>query len=449
MMAPKEKKPSIVEFFRNLSGLMMDEEPNALSKSGLVFPRRFLVTDNWVLLESDENGIVKTCTQKDVCGAVSKFLDENLPSESYKWTAKTIRDFVDHWMLLVPQIPMPKPWVFASDKSLAFHRLPWDLGEAGPTPTWDELLGRMTNAAAFKVWVGSLFDEKSDRQTYIWLYGSGQNGKGAILRFLRQVFGLAFASEIVPGRNDRFWTHGLLGKRVVAFADTNEAGFPATGLFKSLTGNDAIRMEIKGGATFCSDILAMFIFASNDRPGLSSECADMRRAILCELSPIAGDANPHYGDLLWAEGGAFIGSCHRDYLALGGRPVRGDLSNLEAWVGELEDHFDSVLHEHFELAVSPKIVTALQIVDHNYNNDAPPKELPHVEAKIMSLVLHRLFSNRHDIRGFYSFLERKYGVKRTTVRLSHGVRENRYLNISLRDSWDFRPRRHVTRNPDA
>lgn len=425
-------KPSLVEFFRSLSGLLMGEELNGLKKQGLIFPKRYLVTDNWILLEATDDGLVKTCKKEDICGVVSKFLDTNIRDESYKWTAKNIRDFVDHWILLCPQIPLPKAWAFASDKSLTFHRLPWDLDEDGPTPVWDELLGRMTNAAAFKLWVGSLFDDKSDRQTYVWLYGTGQNGKGAILRFLKRVFGSAYASEVVPGRSDRFWTYGLLGKRLVAFPDTNDVGFPATGLFKSLTGDDAIRMEIKGGATFSSELAAKFLYASNDRPELSSECADMRRAILCSLASIVGEADPGYGELLWAEGGAFLGACCRDFKSSGGGIVSGDPADLAAWVSGLEDHYDAILHENFALHV-----------DHIYDKDTPKKNLPRIEAKIMSLVVHKCFTKRSDVRGFYNFIERKYGIKRTTIKLGNNQVENCYILISCRDHYDIHPKRHL------
>ncbi len=424
-------KPSIVEFFRSLSGLMMGEEINGLRRQGYVFPRRFLVTDNWLLLEASDEGIVKFCERQDIYGAVSKFLDTNIRDESYKWTAKNIRDFVDHWIYLAPQIPLPKSWAFASDAALTFHRLPWDLNESGPTPVWDELLGRMGNAQAFRLWIGSLFEDKSDRQTYIWLYGTGQNSKGAIMRFLRGVFGPAYASEVVPGRSDRFWTHGLLGKRVVAFPDTNDVGFPASGLFKSLTGDDAIRMEIKGGATFSSELVAKFLYASNDRPELSSECADMRRAILCSLEPIVGEPDPNYGEKLWLEGGAFLGGCHRDFLACGGGIVKGDPAALAAWVAGLEDHFDSILHENFVL-----------YNDHIYDIEVPKKDLPRIEAKMMSFVVHKCFNKRSDIRGFYNFLERKYGIKRTTIKVGIDQVENCYLLLECRDRYDIHPSRH-------
>lgn len=415
-----ESKPSIVELYRNLAGLMMGERPSALEKLTGPFPIQYLVTSNSVLLESDNHKVVKITTRNEIAATVMKFLDARAP-EGFQWTAKQIKDFVDYWILLCPHINLPKTWAWPEEDCYAFHRIPFT-PKPGPMPLWEELVGRIDNAEAFVLWIGSLFFDLADRQTYCWLYGEGQNGKGAILRALQKTFGSAYKADQVPERSDKFWTYWLTGKRLVAFGDTNNAAFPASGLFKSLTGGDAVRMEIKGGASFCAQLSALFIFASNERPNLSSEKADLRRAILCELSPIKGDPMPDYELNLWAEMPAFIHECLAQYQAHGFGPISADTAALEGWVNTNEDKYQAILDSEIKFESELK-------------NYAPKSEADriYIRATDMTLMLHDTFRNPNDIREFYRFLERKHKIKRKTVRIDDGKYEGRYVGLVLKD----------------
>lgn len=236
-----------------------------------------------------------------------------------------------------------------TEKGYTWHRLPWDPSE-GATPTWDTLLGRMTNQRAFRAFIGSLFFKEAENHQYCWIYGPGGDGKGAINRFLAQVFGNAYRSKQPPAPGDRFWTYGLLNARLTCFPDCNGKGFTASGLFKSLTGGDPVDVEAKGQMSFTTKLETRFIFLSNEKPTLSSERADMRRVIYCAFEDGA-EREQGFEARLWAEGGAFLTRCMQDYLEL--CPDHGDIpsdaNGIEDWVAALEEDFSALFDKHFQM----------------------------------------------------------------------------------------------------
>ncbi len=419
------EKPPIVDLYRELAGLMMreklGEEPGALEKLAGPFPTDFLVTANAVLLESNDQKIVKLSTKHDVCASVMQFVTKNLYylGEGYKWSGEVVESFVKYWTYLFPKVAMPKSWAWPDEDCHAFHRVPFTPAP-GPTPLWDELMGRMSNAEAFQLWFGSLFDAGADRQKYVWMYGGGGDGKGAVLRVLARIFGTAYRAEEVPGTKDKFWSYWLQGKRVVAFGDTNDAGFAATGFFKSLTGGDSVRMEMKGGASFCADLSCMFVFASNERPDLSSERADLRRIILCDFAPITGEPDEAYEERLWREIPAVVHRCVASYAAHGHKPIAADTESIQQWIGTLEDRHQAVVDDHFTLA--------------DRDQFDREEDIPHVSGPQMTTFLHKIFSKSKDIKDFYKYLERHYGIRRKAVKLQNKTVSQRYVGVNIKDA---------------
>ncbi len=218
---------------------------------------------------------------------------------------------------------------------------------------FNELLGRVTNHHALKCFIGSLLNENSDMQQYVWLHGKGENGKGALSRFLHKVFGEAYSSQIPPLSGDKFWTSMILGKRLVVFPDCNNQGFVTSGLFKSLTGGDPVRCEQKQQPAFTRIMTAKYLFLSNERPNLSSEKADQRRIIYCEVGQITVDADPKYEAKLWLEGGAFLASCMVAYAEAcpenGQIPIDKTNKNLADWVSTVEEPFETAWEHNFVL----------------------------------------------------------------------------------------------------
>jgi hypothetical protein len=418
--APPESKPSIVEFYRTLAGVLMREENNGLREQIADLPCSFFVTHpsrgTFQILRSDGDDIVQTVPASDVVQEVTKYIDTYLfTRKGYLWGPIQLKHFVDYWTMLARPVAQPATWRWKGDPGLTYHRLPWERGVTGETPTWDTMFERMdANGPALKQWIGSLFDPASDRQQYVWMYGQGNDGKGSLLRFLERVFGNAFKSCEVPEKGDKFWSYGnVLGKRLVAFPDTNSLGFPASGFFKMLSGGDAIPMEIKGGAAFSTRIDTKFIYGSNGRPSLSSEKADLRRIIFVEFTPMQGEPvdGAAFEERLWEEGGAFLTRCIADYQAA--CPTRGRIrpntEAIENWVGGGEDFFMSRFDDYFTHS---------------------PGAMGCDPLEFTSLV-HYLFPRRDVQREFRAWLERVFHIRRTTLRHPDGTRENVMTNVEI------------------
>lgn len=265
---------------------------------------------------------------------------------------------------------------WADEQGLTWQRLPWSR-QNGVAPTWEKLLSRMSNAGAFVAWIGSLFYEESSLHNYVWLHGNGGDGKGAINRFLQRVFGRAYRSKQPPGQENRFWAYDLLGARLVVFPDCQDGGFVSRGLFKSLTGGDPICLEAKGQMSFTASLSAKYLILSNEKPLISSEIADMRRIIYCELE--AGEYDPEFEDKLWKEGGIFLAECIEAYQVLCPRhePIKGETDQIREWVSTVEEPFEVVFAKYFKLVPEGRVLPAdMQKI---LREEWPHKRMPQLE----------------------------------------------------------------------
>lgn len=401
-----EKKPPIAALFREVAKLLMGEEPCALRKLTGPFPIDYVVTRDGVVLESNDHKIVKVTTKDSFVANVMGFLDTRLPVEidkeifglDYNWTGEQGESFYKKFIYTYPRIDMPKTWAWADDEALTFHRLPFTGREEGETPTWDELMSRTTNAKPLMAWIGSLFISESARQQYIWLFGEGGDGKGSVIRFLEAVFGDAFGSEEPPsGDGKRFWTAGLVGKRLVAFTDTNDARWPTSGLFKTISGGDSVRVELKGGKAFTMRLDAKFLFSSNERPDITSRKADLRRVIMCEFSSPA-EAIPDFEARLWAEGGAFLRKCIALYhdLCPGHGNIASDTSAIESWAAAVDDEYQATFDRIFVHETQEKCRW--------------------ISAPLYMRAIQRAYHDPRQRRAFRLWIERRYRAQRLSVR---------------------------------
>ena len=88
---------------------------------------------------------------------------------------------------------------------------------------------------------------RSDLQQFLFLSGTGGNGKGAFLNLLEMLIGTenVHSTTLPTLCENRFETENLRGMRLVIFAD--EAPYPGNlGVFLKLTGQDGVRSEAKG-----------------------------------------------------------------------------------------------------------------------------------------------------------------------------------------------------------
>lgn len=306
---------------------------------------------------------------------------------------------------------------WADERGYTYRRLPWNLGAPEwtptqrPAPTWESLLSRMSNVQAFIDWIGSLFFDESSLQNYVWIHGDGQDGKGCINRFLKRVFGDSFRSKQPKGRDDKFWTYGLLGARLVVFPDCDDSKFVRTGLFKSMTGGDPIDVEAKRGMNFTAELRAKYLIFSNERPELTSQTADLRRIIYCELGKATG-IDPKFEEKLWNEGGDFLSTCVRQYEAKypNHGPIKSEMSEIMDVVETLEEANLEVFDRLFVLDPSGTVVPGrLQIILR--------QEWP---------------KSRHCQLEFLKWLERSRGIKKRTHRTPNGVPQKTYDGMRLK-----------------
>jgi putative DNA primase/helicase len=105
-------------------------------------------------------------------------------------------------------------------------------------------------------------------QTAFILYGSGSNGKSVLAEILRELCGPSNVSAVSLGELGNSFTRlDLVDKclNLVTEAEMDGASFK-TEYFKSIVSGDAIRAEIKNGASFNFKPFAKLVFCCNNLP---------------------------------------------------------------------------------------------------------------------------------------------------------------------------------------
>ena len=335
---------------------------------------------------------------------------------TYQFDMRGLKELEQKMLNEYEPVPYPTAVNFRKDKGLCFNRLPWDYDEPGFSPLFNELMRRTSNAEALMCFIGSLFFEESDQQQYVWLYGTGKNGKGSLARFLKKCFGQACAGGLqIPRMDDKFWTASLIGKRLGIFPDANNAKFVRSSLFKSLTGEDTISIERKFKESVDVKLNTKFIFISNNKPDIVDEVSDMRRVIYCEVKPIEETFN-RYEDVLWEEGGRFLSDCIQLYR----KKVRqhGTIPTDTSQIAEIatanDDDYESIVEASLDVGS------------------------PTFRCKASHLVR---IAKAHGVRGheykkFIKFLVRKYGCEAKKIR--DGREQYRiYTNIKTKRNFEI------------
>ncbi len=316
------------------------------------------------------------------------------------------KEAAEYYLLSTDPVPSSdiKITRWKDEPGYTYRRLPW-IKKVGPCPSWDTLLSRMTNEQAFRDWIGTLFFEESYLQNYVWIYGGGGDGKGAINRFLAKVFGASYRSKqspMVGQARDKFWTYGLLGARLVVFPECDDPKFVTNGLFKSLTGGDPVDVEAKGSMSFTVNLMAKYLILSNKLPVISLAPSDLRRIIFCEIAPSAG-IDLTFEQKLWEEGGFFLSRCVEQYLS--SYPQHGPLADEKEAIQDLaatcEEEFSEIFNQWFSLDTTT-YVTPRQMVD------------------IVSAEWPRDRKQQHHFRAW---LDNKHGIRRKRVRLAEATQD--------------------------
>lgn len=174
-------------------------------------------------------------------------------------------------------------------------------------PTFDRFLADVMHEdyvdLAWKM-IGYLMLSGNPIQVAFLLYGSGGNGKGTLIRVIRNILGDAnIASEPLDRLNgDRFSAINLFAKIACIAGDIDATYQESTANFKRLTGEDTVPAERKYGDRFYFDSWAVPVFSANKIPG-SADVTEgyLRRWVVLHFHKRV--ANPVHGlsDLLSTE----------------------------------------------------------------------------------------------------------------------------------------------------
>lgn len=413
----KTKKPKKTEFYYQLqhvmNGFNLAKWPDFDKKFHVLCDERGVKT----IIEELSNKVCRHVTEDAVIDAITKYCYKYLPhNPDAQVSYEEARACFRLWRSLTPNFEAEiVPVAQKSEDVLCWHRLDFDF-EEGPTPTFDEMFSRASNAEAIKTWIGSLFSADADRQQYVWIYGQGNNGKGALVRFLHTIMGPAFCAQQPPTEGDRFWTSGILGKRLVVFPDCNDFNWPRTGLFKMITGNDAVKIEEKGKQPYTATLCAKLMHLSNEAPNISGSTADVRRVVYSEFQPIDTKpiADKVYQQKLLNEGAAFLKQCVDLYLqhCPDHDKIPVDIQGIEEIIEANEERFWYLFMQNFTPTKSePGLLREKSFI--------PPQRFQDIfkEEKI----------DFKKQRSFFEYIERNFGVKRAKVKFEDGKTLRRYV----------------------
>lgn len=215
---------------------------------------------------------------------------------------------------LIAEQPKNFSW---STTEMAFKKFDADKVLEGPTPTWDEFTNRLNYPDIFKAWVWALFEPTNNIRQTMWLTGAGNDGKSAVQKALREIFGTQHVYDCKKGDEGRTWFQdNVYGKGLVNYADCDNPHLLNNQAIKQLTGGDATSIEGKGVSAFSGEIYAKLFVSSNMPPKINPDiAAQISRLIRLKLQPIGKDApkDEQFKTRLVAEAYAFLYQCREQY----------------------------------------------------------------------------------------------------------------------------------------
>jgi hypothetical protein len=306
------------------------------------------------------------------------------------------------------------PVLQRSTPGYTFHRLDFDMDESD-TPTFDYLIDSLdTNQKAFIGYLGALFDPTVTLQQYLWITGSGGDGKGALFRLLARIFDQSYTSIATDYRFiDKFWASGLIGKRVAVSADTTNTAFINTSTFKSLTGGDHVSVRKMRREEFTVKLNAMFIFGANMDPALTTEDSGLRRAIICRMDKDKYRYIENFEQKLWDERAGIVFKCTEQWKKFKEKSLHIPVDEeSHRNLGTATEEMHQQLVDEYFVTGEGLSITASELI----------RELK--EEK-------RPLSN-NELGEWKRFLERVHGVK-SKRRMFGNVKKMVYEGIGLKD----------------
>lgn len=425
------KKVSQIELIKKTAYVMLGK--NYGDKGWRPFPHQILIrrhqTEDPIFFELRKENVIVRISTRLIHATILSYWQQCPATVTKRLTINDARSTLDFFEALAPPFDeVIDPVLFASDIGYCFRRLPFD-PVPGMTPTFDELLSRTSNARALMAWIGSLFDTKSERQQYLWIYGDGMNGKSSLAKFLQNIFADGAVSAQPPGRGgDRFWAAQFIGKRLVVLPDCNDYTFVNSGQFKSHTGGDKIPIEEKNKGIYCIDPTWKFLILSNQKPSIEGEASAVRRAIYCEMAPITKKrlTDGSYQFLLTREAPAIIAKCLEVYreMAPDGGAIETDAEITQELIDAAEERWAFIANRH------------LLFYEEATLSGVSYSEMPCVTRHHMRAIQKIENLSVGQYQSFLNYIHRKHGVRVHLVKVD-GTPRRVYIKCQSRGGTHY------------
>lgn len=119
----------------------------------------------------------------------------------------------------------------------------------------------------FLQYVGYAMTTDTHLQKFLIISGEGGTGKSVLLRLVQMAIGSAnYSGLTLQNLNDRFSPAFLFGKLINIYADLPSADMSETNGIKTITGEDPVRAEYKGGAVFHFRPYCKLLYSCNQIP---------------------------------------------------------------------------------------------------------------------------------------------------------------------------------------
>lgn len=181
--------------------------------------------------------------------------------------------------------------------------VPWKIGKSIETPHIDGLLkswaGEKEDAPdwrTLKSFIAYSALQDTPVHIFLFIYGSGSNGKSVFVRLLRKFLGSENVASTTLERlqTNRFETFSLRGKLVATVGETEVAVLERSGILKAITGGDSVPIEAKGKGSFSEVLTVKLIINGNSVPSTTDRTDGFyRRALVVDFpNKFEGDQDP-------------------------------------------------------------------------------------------------------------------------------------------------------------
>jgi putative DNA primase/helicase len=294
--AGQEALDKAIEFAQNLTpkiqaeGEQKESIPSALEMSKKVFKDLFedvirfdaSIKQYW---RYDGKGMWVICSDEYIFGTVQEYLEEAVSTFSPSYVKNVIefakKDFLhEGWTEAssLLYIPFTNGVLEVKSRQLLPHAP--DYGFTWQLPrlyseieiNWsnidkflETLCGKNLQLKDIAIaFCNAVLTGRSDLQKFLYLFGSGANGKGAFMSLLSMLVGKenTHSTTISDLNENRFEAANLKDKRLVLMTDEDKR-VGGLSVFKSATGQDPIRYERKGKDANNFIFKGMFVIAAN------------------------------------------------------------------------------------------------------------------------------------------------------------------------------------------